>query len=65
VSKPLQVWALSEYTKNGEQRTRWTLVGAAFKNQDDSLSIVLDCVPLSGKLQVRKKKEGDEDRQQR
>ncbi len=53
----LQVYALTEYEKNGEQRTNWTLVGRAIKNRDDSLQVFLDCVPLSGKLQIRKKKE--------
>lgn len=32
----------------------WTRVGAAFRNKDGSLSVVLDALPVNGKLQIRK-----------
>jgi hypothetical protein len=48
------VYAINE-TKNGgnEPKTRWVRVGVAFDNQDGSLNILLDALPLSGRLQVR------------
>lgn len=57
----LQVWALTEYQRNGETRTNWTLVGRALKNKDGSLAVFLDCLPLSGKLQIRKRKDQEDD----
>jgi len=53
----LKVYALTE--RDG--KTYWTRVGAAFKNRDDSLTIVLEALPVSGRLQVRK----DEPRERR
>ena len=46
-------------TKLGE-KTFWNQVGIAFPpNQDGSITIQLNCVPLSGKLQIRDKKENE------
>jgi hypothetical protein len=53
----LKVYALTER----DQKTYWTRVGAAFKNRDESLTIVLEALPVSGRLQVRK----DEPRERR
>jgi len=38
----------------------WTRVGAAFPNQDGSINIVLDAVPMSGDLQIRDPHRHDE-----
>ena len=35
-----------EYMAGGEQRTAWTKVGSAFVNQNGSISIVLDAIPV-------------------
>ena len=35
----------------------WSRVGTAFVNKDDSLNVVLDAIPLSGRLQIREKSE--------
>lgn len=44
-------------TKLGD-RTMWNKVGVAFPpNKDGSVTIQLSCVPLSGKLQIRDKKD--------
>ena len=61
MNKP--VYAL---TKLGE-RTFWNQVGVAFPpNQDGSITIQLNAVPLSGKLQIRDaKSDADEDFDQR
>lgn len=37
------------------QKAIWTRIGVAFVNKDDSLNILLDSIPLDGKLHVRKK----------
>lgn len=40
----------------------WSKIGVAFVNRDDSLNVVLDAIPLTGKIHIRersKKKEGE------
>lgn len=51
------VWAIHEQPG---KRARWTRVGAAFENRDGSLTLLLDAVPIHGRLQVREKSEWDE-----
>lgn len=36
-----------------EGKTYWSRCGVAFENRDGSLTIQLDCLPVSGRLQVR------------
>ena len=43
----------------GENRSRWVRIGAAFTNQDGSLNVLLDAVPVNGKLHIRKQDEGE------
>lgn len=45
---------------NGEKKNFWTKVGAGFENKDGSFSIILDALPIDGKLQMRLPKERDE-----
>ena len=41
-------------------RTFWPRVGTAFENRDGSVTLALDSIPLSGKLQIRDRRdEGD------
>jgi len=35
------------------KKTYWTRVGRAFVNKDGSFNILLDALPLGGKLQIR------------
>ena len=35
------------------EKKYWTRVGAAFENQDGSINLILDAVPLGGDLQIR------------
>jgi hypothetical protein len=51
-----QVFALTE---RGE-RTYWTRIGAAFTNKDGSISVTLDALPVSGRLQIRDQEDRDE-----
>ena len=34
-------------------KERWTKIGVAFVNRDHSLNVVLDAVPVNGRLHVR------------
>ncbi len=38
---------------NGLTKSYWTRVGVGFVNRDGSITLRLDCIPLSGTLQVR------------
>ncbi len=40
--------------KESEQKSFWTRLGAAWKNRDESINVVLDYLPLDGKVQLRK-----------
>ena len=40
----------------------WTRVGAAFPNQDGSINVSLDAVPMSGDLQIREPHRPDDPR---
>jgi len=40
-------------TSNGMTKSYWTRVGTGFVNKDGSITLKLDCVPISGTLQVR------------
>jgi hypothetical protein len=53
------VYVISE-SKNGEdkQRSRWVRVGVAFDNKDGSLNVLLDALPLSGRLHIREREAG-------
>jgi hypothetical protein len=47
------VYAIYE-SKNGEkeQKTHWIRVGVAFDNADSSINVLLDALPLTGRLQI-------------
>ena len=44
-----QVFAIAE--RNG--RSYWTRIGSAFTNQDGSETVLLDALPVNGRLQIR------------
>lgn len=39
--------------RDGEEKNFWSRIGVAFVNKDDSLNVVLDAIPLSGRLHIR------------
>jgi hypothetical protein len=47
------VYAIFDFKAEGRGRSRWVRVGVAFDNKDGSLNVLLDALPLSGRLQVR------------
>ena len=54
------VFAIVETKSEGRDRTRWIRVGVAFDNKDGSVNVLLDALPLAGRLQIRMR-EGDPD----
>ncbi len=44
--------AVYNIVENGEY-TNWNKIGVAFVNKDGSYSVVLDAVPVNGKLHIR------------
>lgn len=54
-----EVWTAVE---RGEgKKDFWLRLGTAFENRDGSWSIVLDALPVNGKLIMRDKREWDDD----
>jgi hypothetical protein len=49
------VYAIYESKTDGRERSRWVRVGVAFDNKDGSLNVLLDALPLSGRLQIRQR----------
>jgi hypothetical protein len=42
-----------------EKKDRWVKIGASFLNKDRSESVLLDALPVNGKLQLRTPKAKD------
>ena len=43
-----------------DRKPYWAIIGSAFTNKDGSLNVVLDSLPIDGKIVVRLRKAGDE-----
>lgn len=41
--------------ETSEGKSRWTQVGVCFENKDGSLNVILDALPLNGRIQIRDK----------
>lgn len=48
------VFVISE--REDEAGPYWSKVGVAFVNKDNSLNVILDAVPIAGKLHIRDRK---------
>jgi hypothetical protein len=59
-SETKAVFALTER----DEKTYWTRIGAAFTNKDGSITVQLDALPVSGRLQIRED-EAREEREER
>ena len=46
-------------TERGE-KSFWTKIGAAFTNKDGSITVQLDALPVSGRLQIREQEDREE-----
>ena len=58
------VYAIYESKNEGRERSRWVRVGVAFENRDHSINVLLDAIPLSGRLQRRDREGGGAPRQE-
>jgi hypothetical protein len=47
------VYAIYETRMDGRERSRWVRIGVAFDNKDGSVNVLLDALPLTGRLQIR------------
>jgi hypothetical protein len=47
------VYAIYESKNDRRDRARWVRIGVSFQNRDGSLNVLLDALPLSGRLQIR------------
>lgn len=45
--------AVYHITENGNGKSLWTRIGVAFVNIDGSLNVLLDSLPLNGRLHIR------------
>jgi hypothetical protein len=54
--QPKPVFAITE---RGE-KSFWTKIGAAFPNKDGSITVQLDALPVSGRLQIREQEDREE-----
>lgn len=53
MGEPVKKW--EAWAEIGDRNPVWTKVGVAFTNRDGTVSIVLDVVPLDGRVQLRPK----------
>lgn len=42
-----------QITEREGKKSFWTRIGVAFVNKDDSLNVVLNSIPLDGRLHIR------------
>jgi hypothetical protein len=58
-SRRLAVFAITE-GKGTDGKARWTRIGRAFDNQDGSINLLLNALPLgTDRLQIREEREED------
>lgn len=51
--KRFDCFSIREYELGGEKKSAWNRIGVAFENRDGSMSVLLDSLPVDGKLQIR------------
>lgn len=56
--KHFEVWSIRDASERNP-RGYWKHAGRAFVNQDGSINVLLDVLPIDGKLQIRKRKENE------
>ena len=50
-------YSVRKYTQNGEHKSDWTRIGAAWLHGDgEGFDIVLEAVPVNGRIALRKNK---------
>lgn len=52
--KKYDAFVMASYKdRDGNEKTRWLRAGVAFLNADASITVALDALPVSGRLQLR------------
>lgn len=54
-TKIKDVFVISEH-ENKEGKSNWSRIGIAFVNKDNSINVVLDDIPMNGKIHIRDRK---------
>ncbi len=50
-------YSVRKYQKNGEHKSDWTQIGVAWLHGDgNGFDIVLECIPVNGRVALRKNK---------
>ncbi len=55
-------YAVIDAEASSEKKSRWRDIGVTFRNKDGSETVLLDAVPLSGKVVLRDPPEQEESR---
>ena len=50
-----RMWDAYHVREYSEGKSQWTRIGIAFLNRDQSINVVLDALPITGKVQLRLK----------
>lgn len=58
-----EVKTVTEYESNGQKKSRWTKIGVAFpnKNGDGGFNVLLDALPVNGKIVIMPPREREND----
>ena len=49
-------YSIRKYKQNGEHKSQWTRIGAAWVSAEEGFDIVLEALPVSGRIALRKDK---------
>lgn len=63
--KVKDVYAIHDREEDGKKHSSWARIGVAFVNRDESINVILDAVPITGKLNIRDRKPKNEPTQSR
>lgn len=55
-----EVYTIVEANGNGLKKDLWLRIGTAFVNNDGSINVKLNALPMGGKLQLREPKEKEQ-----
>ena len=53
MSKKLDYKVYTVTEREGQDKSYWTKIGAAFVNKDGSINVALDALPVNGRIQLR------------
>lgn len=60
-----KAYNVRKYQQNGAHKSDWTVIGVAWQHGDgEGFDIVLECLPLNGRVALRKNKSKSESSEQ-